>query len=219
MLHCGNVENCEDTSAGMVERGKINWKGRTYCVARAPNDISYKINTHIPDISIHYFLRGVAVWPQWTRSRRNRGDFTIQCSWPRAPYRCYSGFWTSYPSPSKSASEYGPPPPVQICQRIWTPPPPIKLSFWAAFVLYLVIIIFWGGGVKSAEDHFSPPTSGSRDLRNCFASQISHAKHHLFPGSSEKIPVSDGNDRQLLCWAHSRTRTQKSFNCFALSDF
>ena len=61
MLHCGNVENCEDTSAGMVERGKINWKGRTYCVARAPDDVSYKINTHIPDISIHHFLRGVAV--------------------------------------------------------------------------------------------------------------------------------------------------------------
>ena len=219
MLHCGNVENCEDTSAGMVERGKINWKGRTYCVARAPNDVSYKINTHIPDISIHYFLRGVAVWPQWTRSRRNRGDFTIQCSWPRAPYRCYSGFWTSYPPPSKSASEYGPPPRPNLPANMDTPPPPpIKLSFWAAFVLYLVIIIFWGG-VKSAEDHFFPPTSGSRDLRNCFASQISHAKHHLFPGSSEKIPVSDGNDRQLLCWAHSRTRTQKSFNCFALSDF
>ena len=52
MLHCGNVENCVDTSAGMVERGKINWKGRTYCVARAPSDVSYKINAHIPDISI-----------------------------------------------------------------------------------------------------------------------------------------------------------------------
>ena len=129
----------------MVERGKINWKGRTYCVARAPNDVSYKINTHIPDISIHYFLRGVAVWPQWTRSRRNRGDFTIQCSWPRAPYRCYSGFWTSYP-PRPNPPVNMDPPPVQICQRIWTPPPPpIKLSFWAAFVLYLVIIILWGG--------------------------------------------------------------------------
>ena len=141
MLHCGNVENCEDTSAGMVERGKINWKGRTYCVARAPDDVSYKINTHIPDISLHHFLRGVAVRPQWTRSRRNRGDFTIQCRWPHAPYRCYSGFWTSYPPPSKSASEYGPPP-VQICQRIWTPPPPppIKLSFWAALYLYNYII-------------------------------------------------------------------------------
>ena len=91
------------------------------------------------------------------------------------------------------------PPPVQICQRIWTPPPPPHQTF----LLSSVCIIFGNyntlGGVKSAEDHFFPPTSGSRDLRNCFASQISHAKHHLFPGSSEKIPVSDGNDRQLLC--------------------
>ena len=146
MLHCGNVENCEDTSAGMVERGKINWKGRTYCVARAPSDVSYKIDIHIPDISIHHFPRGVAVWPQWTRSRRNRGDFTIRCRWPRAPYRCYSGFWTSYP-PRPNPPVNMPPPHVQICQRIWTPSPPphIKLSFWAAFVLYLVIILFLGG--------------------------------------------------------------------------
>ena len=138
MLHCGNVENCEDTSAGMVERGKINWKGRTYCVARAPDDVSYKINTHIPDISIHHFLRGVAVWPQWTRSRRNRGDFTIQCRWPHAPYRCYSGFWTSYP-------------PVQIRQWIWTPPPSKSASEYGhhhhppphhTFLLSSVCIIF-----------------------------------------------------------------------------
>ena len=103
------------------------------------------------------------------------------------------------PPPSKSASEYAPPPHVQICQRIWTPSPPPHQTF----ILSSVCIIFGNytifGGVKSAEDHFFPPTSGSRDLRNCFASQISHAKHHLFPGSSEKIPVSDGNDRQLLC--------------------
>ena len=112
MLHCGNVENCEDTSASMVERGEIKRKGRTYCVARAPSDVNFKINTHIPDISIHRFPKGVAVGPQWTRSRRNRGDFTIQCRWPHDPYRCYNGFWTSYPPPpSKSASEYEPPPP------------------------------------------------------------------------------------------------------------
>ena len=138
MLHCGNVENCEDTSAGMVERGKINWKGRTYCVARAPDDVSYKINTHIPDISIHHFLRGVAVWPQWTRSRRNRGDFTIQCRWPHAPYRCYNGFWTSYP-PRPNPPVNMDPPPVQICQRIWTPPPPPPHQ---TFLLSSVCIIF-----------------------------------------------------------------------------
>ena len=30
-------------------------------MARAPNDVSYKNNTHIPAISIHYFLKDVAV--------------------------------------------------------------------------------------------------------------------------------------------------------------
>ena len=163
MLHCGNVENCEDTSAGMVERGKINWKGRTYCVARAPNDISYKINTHIPDISIHYFLRGVAVWPQWTRSRRNRGDFTIQCSWPRAPYRCYSGFWTSYPSPSKSASEYGPPPPSKSASEYGHHPPPPHQTF----LLSSVCIIFGnynilGGGGWNPRRIIFPPRQVGR---------------------------------------------------------
>ena len=39
-------------------------KGRTYCVARAPNDVSYKNNTHIPGIFIHYFPKDVAVWPK-----------------------------------------------------------------------------------------------------------------------------------------------------------
>ena len=106
---------------------------------------------------------------------------------------------------------------VPVLQRILDllPPPPPRPNLPAnmdtttpttphqIFLLSSVCIIFGNyiifGGVKSAEDHFSPPTSGSRDLRNCFASQISHAKHRLFPGSSEKIPVSDGNDRQLLC--------------------
>ena len=105
------------------------------------------------------------------------------------------------PPLSKSASEYGPPPSKSASEygHHHAPPPPHQ-----TFLLSSVCIIFgnyniFGGGVKSAEDHFFPPTSGSRDLRNCFASQISHAKHRLFPGSSEKIPVSDGNDRQLLC--------------------
>ena len=31
------------------------------------------------------------------------------------------------PPPSKSVSEYGPP--VQICQRIWTPHPPPSINF------------------------------------------------------------------------------------------
>ena len=52
-------------------------KGRTYCVARAPNDVSYKNNTHIPGIFIDYFPKDVAVWPKWTRStidRRHRRE-------------------------------------------------------------------------------------------------------------------------------------------------
>ena len=71
-----------------MERGEIQRKGRTYCVAGAPNDVSYKNNTHIPSISIHFFPKYVAVWPKWTRfDRCHRGDFTLQSHWPYAPYR------------------------------------------------------------------------------------------------------------------------------------
>ena len=71
-----------------MERGEIQRKGRTYCVAGAPNDVSYKNNTHIPSISIHHFPKDVAVWPKWTRfDRCHRGDFTLQSHWPYAPYR------------------------------------------------------------------------------------------------------------------------------------
>ena len=90
MLHSCDVENCEDTSATLVEKGEIWMKGRTYCMARAPNDVSYKNNTHIPGIFIHYFPKDVAVWPKWTRStidRRHRGDFPLQCRLPYAPNR------------------------------------------------------------------------------------------------------------------------------------
>ena len=88
ILHSCDVGNCEDTSATTMERGEIQRKGRTYCVAGAPNDVSYKNNTHIPSISIHYFPKDVAVWPKWTRfDRCHRGDFTLQSHWPYAPYR------------------------------------------------------------------------------------------------------------------------------------
>ena len=42
ILHSCDVENCEDTSATIVERGEIQRKGRTYCLAEAPNDVSFK---------------------------------------------------------------------------------------------------------------------------------------------------------------------------------
>ena len=82
ILHSCDVENCEDTSATIMERGEIQRKRRTYCVAGAPNDISYTKNTHIPSIPVHYFPKDIAVWPKWMRfDRCHRGDFTLhyQC--------------------------------------------------------------------------------------------------------------------------------------------
>ena len=64
MLHSYDVEKCEDTSATMVEKGEIYKKGRIYCVAGAPNIVSYKYNTRRPGISIHYIAKAVAVWPK-----------------------------------------------------------------------------------------------------------------------------------------------------------
>ena len=84
MLHSCDVENYEDMSATMVEKGEIKKKGRTYCVAGEPNDISYKNNTHIPGSSIHYFSKNVAVWPKWTRC--DRRAFALQCR------RLHTGF-------------------------------------------------------------------------------------------------------------------------------
>ena len=71
-------------SATMVEKGEIKKKGRTYCVAGEPNDVSYKNNTHIPGSSIHYFSKNVAVWPKWTRC--DRRAFALQCR------RLHTGF-------------------------------------------------------------------------------------------------------------------------------
>ena len=57
-------------------------------MAGAPNDVSYKNNTHIADIYIHFFPKDVALWPKWTRfDRRHRGDFSLQCRRPYALYR------------------------------------------------------------------------------------------------------------------------------------
>ena len=178
MLHCGNVENCEDTSASMVERGEIKRKGRTYCVASAPNDVSYKINTHIPDISIHHFPKGVAVWLQWTRSRRDRGDFTIQCRWPQDPYRCYSGFWTSYP-----------PPPVQICQRIWTPPSPSNFPLSGVCIIFFNWYhFFWGGGGINPRRIVFPPDKWVAWLAKLFCQLHKSRKTSPLPRSLGKDP-------------------------------
>ena len=57
------VPTCLSTST-MVEKGEISKKRRTYCVAGAPNDVSYKNNIRITGIPIYHFPKGVAVWPK-----------------------------------------------------------------------------------------------------------------------------------------------------------
>ena len=61
MLRNCDIENCEHTSATMVEKGEIYKKGRTYYVAGAPNDVSFKNSTHTLGVSIHSFPKDVAV--------------------------------------------------------------------------------------------------------------------------------------------------------------
>ena len=55
-------------------------------MAVAPNNVSYKNNTHTPGISIHYFPKDVAVWPNGRVSIVDRGDFTLQRRRPHAQY-------------------------------------------------------------------------------------------------------------------------------------
>ena len=67
MLHRCDVENCEDTSATMVEKAekskrkdeRIAWPERQMMLAT--RIILYIIIYNIPAISIHYFLKDVAV--------------------------------------------------------------------------------------------------------------------------------------------------------------
>ena len=59
MLHSCDLENCEDTSATMAQKGEIYKKGRTYSMAGAPNDVDFKNNSYIPGISISSFLKDV----------------------------------------------------------------------------------------------------------------------------------------------------------------
>ena len=78
MLRNCDIENCEHMSATMKEKGEIYKKGRTYYVAEAPNDVSFKNSTHTLGVSIHSFPKDVAVWPKWTRfDCLHRGDSTL----------------------------------------------------------------------------------------------------------------------------------------------
>ena len=67
MLHSCDVQSYENTSATLVRKGGIEKKGWMYCVTGEPNDVSYKNNTLIPGISVHYFPKDVAICPKWTR--------------------------------------------------------------------------------------------------------------------------------------------------------
>ena len=70
MLHSCDVQSYENTSATLVRKGGIEKKGWMYCVTGEPNDVSYKNNTLIPGISVHYFPKDVAICPKWTRFDR-----------------------------------------------------------------------------------------------------------------------------------------------------
>ena len=59
MLNNRDVENCEDTLAIMLEKGETKERGRTYCLAGAPNDVRYKNNTLAPGISMRYLPKYV----------------------------------------------------------------------------------------------------------------------------------------------------------------
>ena len=83
MLNSRDCEYCEDTLANRVEKGVTKKRGRTYCVAGAPNDVRYKNNTLIPGISMRYLPKYVAVWPKWTRfDCRYRRYSTLQSRRP-----------------------------------------------------------------------------------------------------------------------------------------
>ena len=124
------------------------------------------------------FQSGVAVWLQWTRSRRDRGDFTIQCRWPQDPYRCYSGFWTSYPPPpSKSASEYEPPP----------SPSNFPLS-GVCIIFFNWYHFFWGGGGINPRRIVFPPDKWVAWLAKLFCQSHKSPKTSPLPRSLGKDP-------------------------------
>ena len=81
MLNSLDVENCEDTPAIMVEKGETKKRGRSYCVAGAPNDVRYKNNTPTPGISMRYLLKYVqALKASNSYHRSNQGNMTNKFS-------------------------------------------------------------------------------------------------------------------------------------------
>ena len=64
MLHGCDIESCGNTSATMVEKGKIYKKGRTYCVAGAPNDVSYTRIIHIQRVFLYTTFQRMKLYGQ-----------------------------------------------------------------------------------------------------------------------------------------------------------
>ena len=190
MLHCGNVENCEDTSASMVERGEVWWReeksrGKDERIAwPGPQMMLATRLIHIYRIFLYTTFQRVQPYDHNGREVIEIEEILL---FNVVGLMIRTGV----------TADFGPPTPPCPNLPANMDPPPSNFPFRRRLYHICYLILFWGG-VSIRGGSFFPPTSGSRDLRNCFASHISHAKHHLFPDSSEKIPVSDGNDRQLL---------------------
>ena len=92
-LRHNSMYGCENNRNSPVYRytrtaPEIQRKRRTYCVAWAPIDVTYKNNTHIPSISMYNFPKDIVVWPKWMHfDCCHQGDFSLQCQRPYALYR------------------------------------------------------------------------------------------------------------------------------------
>ena len=89
MLSSRDVENCEDTPAIMEEKGETKKRGRTYCVAGAPNDVRYKNNTLTPGISMRYLPKYVPALKasntyHWSNQRKMTNTFSKKMATLRA---------------------------------------------------------------------------------------------------------------------------------------
>ena len=88
MLNNRDVENCEDTLAIMLEKGETKERGRTYCLAGAPNDVRYKNNTLAPGISMRYLPKYVpALKASNIYHCSNQGNMTNTFSWKNGYFK------------------------------------------------------------------------------------------------------------------------------------
>ena len=78
MLSSRDVENCEDTPAIMEEKGETKKRGRTYCVAGAPNDVRI-IHPHQVFLCVT-FQSMSRLWRLWRLRTHTTGQ--IRGIWP-----------------------------------------------------------------------------------------------------------------------------------------